>query len=220
MIFNLKENKSKFIEKSYKDSMKELNDFYEINWINNTPNIYIIKSRKNIDSLRGKKTESWIVGWVNRWSRTVYLLENDKMEKESSHKKYSKQKYSKLVKHELGHLFFGILVRNGYSPKWLWEGVSIYTSSQYLDKKIPQKFSEFLIFSDIHKKDSKSVYGESGFFIKILVEEFGKEKLLNFLKSLQKIKDKKEFKDLFYKTYKFNLNYREINKIYKDSNNS
>jgi len=35
-----------------------------------------------------------------------------------------------------------------------------------------------------------------------------------FLKSLQKIKNKKEFDNLFFKTYKFKLNYKEINKDY------
>ena len=48
----------------------------------------------------------------------------------------------------------------------------------------------------------------------MLVKKFGKTKFLKFLKSLQKTKNKKEFDSLFFKTYKFKLNYKEINGIY------
>ena len=145
----------------------------------------------------------------------VYILDINKFKLESSHKKRSKQEYLKLLKHELSHLFFTVLVRKGYCPIWLWEGLPLYTSGQYLSSGKIKEFSEFLSFYDsfASKDGKKSVYTESGFFIKVLVEKFGKEKLLKFLKSLRKVKNKKEFNDLFFKTYKFKLNYREANKM-------
>lgn len=65
MIFELKQKNSKFIEEAYKNSMKELNAFYEINWIRNVPNIFILNSRKDINDIRGKQAEDWVVGWVD-----------------------------------------------------------------------------------------------------------------------------------------------------------
>jgi len=47
--------------------------------------------------------------------------------------------------------------------------------------------------------------------LRFFLDSLGKGK---FLKSLQKIKNKKEFDNLFFKTYKFKLNYKEINKVY------
>ncbi|OGD67897.1 hypothetical protein A3E89_02230 [Candidatus Campbellbacteria bacterium RIFCSPHIGHO2_12_FULL_35_10] len=47
MIFELKQKKDKFLDKAYKDSMKELNDFYGINWTRNTPKIFIVNSRED-----------------------------------------------------------------------------------------------------------------------------------------------------------------------------
>ncbi|MGM0482871.1 MAG: hypothetical protein ACQEP6_03355 [Patescibacteria group bacterium] len=212
MIFELKQNKSKFIEEAYSLSMKELRSFYEVDWVRNIPKVYILNSREDIDAVRGEKTERWVIGWVEGFN-TLYLLNFLKIKTESSHKEgYSKREYAALIKHELSHLFFKILVKNGYRPIWLWEGVAIYTSEQNEFKTRPEKFSQFLDFYDKHKEGKRSVYYESGFFIELLIEKFGKTKFLNFLRSLQKIKNKKEFDSLFFKTFKFRLNYKEINK--------
>lgn len=217
MIFDIKQKKNKFLEEVYKNSMKELNEFYGINWVYNLPKVFVVNNRKEIDYLWGKKTPDWLVAWSPNGTSVVYVLDFKKIKKESSHKEYPKEKYIALIKHELSHLFFNILSPNGYRPTWVKEGLSIYTSNQNKFKKRPEKFSQFLSFYDLHmSEDGKTnVYYESGFFIEMLFEKFGKEKLLNFLKSLQKVKDRKEFDNLFFKTYKFKLNYKEINKIYQ-----
>ncbi len=222
MIFELKQKKNKFLEEAYKKSMKELNDFYGINWVRNTPKIFIVNSKEDKCLFRGdggkNKNADWITGWTPN-NDTVFVMNLDKIKTETSHKKgYSKEQYKVLIKHELSHLFYKIMVKNGFYVVWLWEGVAIYTSEQDRFKKKPVKIKYLLNFYDKHMKKYKdktvSVYFESGFFIKMLVEKFGKEKLLKFLKSLQKVKNKKEFDNLFFKTYKFKLNYKEINKIY------
>ncbi len=217
MIFQIKQKKNKLIEEAYKKSMKELNDFYGINWIKNKPKVFIMNSRKEIDTLRGKKTEKWVVGWVDGFN-ALYLLDFTKIKTESSHKKgYSKERYTALVKHELSHLFSNILVKNGYHPIWLWEGLALYTAGQNeFVKTKPEKFNQLLDFYERHTKGKNTVYYESGFFVEMLADEFGETKLLKFLKSLQKIKNKKEFDSLFFKTYKFKLNYKEINEVYKN----
>jgi len=216
MIFELKQKKNKFIEEAYHQSMKELNAFYEIDWVRNIPKVFVLKSRQEIDAVRGEKTKDWVTGWAGGFN-TIYILDITKIKTESSHKKgYSKKEYVALIKHELSHLFFNILVKGGYQSTWLWEGTAIYTAGQDKFKVKPEKFSQFLDFYEQHVKGKQTVYYESGFFVEMLVEKFGKKKFLNFLKSLQKIKNKKEFDSLFFKTYKFNLNYEEINEIYKN----
>jgi hypothetical protein len=213
MIFELKQKRSKFLKEAYNLSMKELRSFYEVDWIKNTPKIFILNSRKEIDAIQGQKTERWVIGWVEGFN-TLYLLNILKIKTESSHKEgYSKKEYVAFIKHELSHLFFKILTKNSYRPIWLWEGVAIYSSGQNDFKKKPEKFSQFLDFYDRHVKGKRSVYYESGFFVEMLVEKFGKTKFLNFLKSLPNVKNRKEFDVLFFKTFKFRLNYKEINKV-------
>ena len=211
MIFELKEKKNKFIEETYESSVKELGEFYGINWVENKPKIIIINDRKTIDKLRGRKTEDWVKGWAD-FGNGVYLLDPLKYKTESSHT-YSKDSFRALIKHELGHLFFGIVVKNRKVPIWLNEGTTIYLSGQ---NKLKKEVTEFKTFLSFYIKGGAGVYTESGFFVEMLVEKFGKKKFLSFLKSLQKIKNRKEFDSLFFKTYKFKLNYKEINGVYKN----
>ena len=210
MIFQINEQKDKFVEDIYNKSMIELDKFFEIGWIRNTPFIFVVPDRKTIEKLRRRKTEKWVVAWASTTSRIVYLLDRKNFEKESSHK-YSKEEYTALIKHELTHQFI-----TAYSklflikPHWLEEGIAIYLSGQNKFKKPITKFSKFLDFYD---KFGKGVYNESGFFIELLVKNFGKEKLLDLIKSLKEIKSEKKFNKKFKEIYGFDLNYREINKL-------
>jgi len=211
MIFNIKQKKNKFIEENYESSMKELGEFYGINWVINQPKVFIIKDRKDVENVRGKKTEKWIIGWAYGFNH-IYILDYDQIKKER--KNFSKKDYQMFIQHELSHLFSKIITKEGYQPVWLWEGVAIYTSGQNEIKIKLEKFNQLLSFYEDHKVGKENVYYESGFFVQMLVEKFGKAKFIKFLKSLQKIKNRKEFDNLFFKIYKFKLNYKEINKIY------
>lgn len=208
MIFEVKTKKNKFIEEVYEKSMQELGKFYGINWVENRPKIIIVKDRKTIDKLKGYKTEKWLVGWAD-FGNTIYILDPSKYKTDSDHI-YTKETFGAFIKHELGHLFFRVFVKNMKAPIWLNEGTTIHLSGQNKFKKEVQEFKTFLTYYD---KGGKGVYKESGFFVEILIQKFGKKKFLNFLKSLQKVKNKKEFDALFFKTYKFKLNYKEINKL-------
>jgi len=44
MIFELKQKKNNLIEEAYQQSMKELNAFYEIDWVRNIPKVFVLKS--------------------------------------------------------------------------------------------------------------------------------------------------------------------------------
>jgi len=204
MIHKIISIDDEFLEKIYTESMKELNDFYEIDWVHHTPKLFILDNRKTIDFLKDRKSEDWSVGWTE--GRNVYLLDRDNLEEESSHK-YSYVTYRALVKHELSHCFYSIISKSHPIPIWLWEGIAIYTSGQNQFKKKITKYEKFLDSYDNH---SKGVYDESGFFVEALVNKYGKQKLFDFIKELKNIKTKEEYEKLFAKEYGFNLNYEEI----------
>jgi len=202
--------KDELLENIYNESMKDLKDFYEINWIENCPSINIVEDRKTINLMKGKQTEDWLVGWSN--GNAVYILNKDNLETESNHK-YEPEKYHALIKHELSHSFYNILSGGTHKPVWLCEGVAIHTSGQNKFKKQPIKFKEFLQF---YENGGSGVYKESGFFVQFIVEKFGKEKLLDLIKRSKNTNSESEFNSLFAKEYGFGLNYNAINKVYKE----
>ncbi len=211
MAYKIKQFKDKLVDGAHKKAMRDLSKFYEINWKYNKPKIIIVDDRKTIDSWRGEKTERWVKAWAE-YKTTVFMLNRKNLEKESSHT-YNKEKYLATVNHELSHSFFHAVSKNGYCPSWFKEGVSIYTSGQNKWKKHPEKFATFLSFE---KSGSAGVYKESGFVVDLLIKKFGKKKLLNLIKQSKDSKSPNDFKKLFSKVYKFNLNYTNINKIYKE----
>lgn len=116
MIYQFQSLKNQKIYQMYKKAMKELNEFFEINWVENTPNIYIFPDRKAIDMFKGYKTKRWMAGWAE--VNNIYLLGPENYEAESIHK-YSNEEYFMLIKHELSHLFFNVLSFNHICPTWL-----------------------------------------------------------------------------------------------------
>lgn len=189
--------------------MKELNSFYNLNWKHYLPQVIILESREEINNFYGKETEDWIIAFADK--KIIFMLDRKKYKKESSHK-YSKEEYYKTLKHELGHLFFGAISYENDNPAWLNEGTQYFVSNQIGSKRPFVKFSNFI---DHYDTWGKSVYEESGFAVKILVEKFGKQKLLELIKGLREIHSEKEFNSLFKKIYKFDLNYRNMNKLLK-----
>ncbi|MDD4761827.1 MAG: hypothetical protein PHZ25_02300 [Candidatus Pacebacteria bacterium] len=215
MIYKLSLAKSndKFIKKIFQESMKDLGEFYGINWTTNTPKIILLEDRKSIDLLHVKKTESWLVGWADNNMRIVFILDKKNFEKFSSHK-YSTAGYSALIKHELSHLFYKILSEGKFGPAWLSEGVAIYTSGQNKLKTKPREFKNFMSF---YAKGGSEVYKESGFAVELLVKKFGKNKLFELIKSLQSISNENQFNKTFKKIYGFQISYKVMNKFYKNT---
>lgn len=210
MIYQLNKNEDKFLENVYDEAMKELGSFYEINWVHNKPRVILVNSRKMINDLFERETENWLLGWSE--GRNIFLLDNDAMETESSHKKNSVEDYACIIKHELSHSFFGIVskVQVGYRPKWLLEGVAIYTSGEQKKRKRPEKFGSFLDFFDA---EGNGVYKESGFAVELLINKFGKQKLFELIKAQKDIKTRDDFDGKFYEIYGFDPSYEEFNKI-------
>jgi hypothetical protein len=213
MLFELKTLSDEKIEKDYKQMMRELNDFYDINWTHNLPDIYFLESRDQIDAYWGKKTDPHVIGWINE-HKIVYALRNEKMETESAHKKHSDEKYYAFIKHELSHCFFKIESQFSNSfPNWFWEGVAIYTSGQLAFKESITEFKDFLNYNN--QEFSTGVYKESGFVVELLVSKFGKKKILALIKKLKDCQTEETFNKTFEKIYGFKPTYKKFNDLNK-----
>lgn len=211
MIYKLKVVDDKFIEKTYNQSMAELNDFFGLNWVEYCPNIYLIKDRLTIDALRSYKTESFCIAWLNR-TGDLCILDYKNLNKESSHI-FRKERYYTTIKHELAHAFYYKITSNIYGPTWFREGIACYLSGE--NETIPKiiNFSNFLDYSDFYnKKNYKEAYIESSFAIEFLVKKYGKEKLLELIKAIKKDMSESDFAKLFKKIYSIPLDYKSFNK--------
>ena len=190
------------VESFYEKAMKELIDFYGVDWVDNTPIIYLVNSRKNFDLIYGHKTEDWVVGTTLGYN-TLLLFSPESYEKYSRHK-YSDEEYYSLIKHELSHLFYTIFSK-GNGPEWLDEGFAIYLSKQLKEK--PNRFKNFLKYYS-HTDDG--IYKESGFVVDGLIKKYGKGKVVDFLKVLPNINSEGDFKKKFEKYFDLKLEYAEL----------
>jgi hypothetical protein len=212
MIYKIKEYKNKLIEKAFKDGMREFNKFFDFS-LSKKIGICILNNRKEIDLFFQEKTKPWVVSFVKPGGNIIYILDNNKFNKESSHKKESNEKYSGLIKHELCHFFDLQLSKDCYKPLWLGEGLAVYLSGQFKYEQPISYFSDFIKsydeYADYH------AFTDGGFAVKLLVENFGKQKLLKLISKSGEAKNKKDFAKLFKKIYGFDLNYKNFNSLLK-----
>lgn len=207
-LFRLNNESNANLEVEVEKIMDELNDFFGLDWTENVPKVIFVNSRKQINDIVGKETDDWWVGWNE--GKTVYLLDKDKFATESNHKEIEDKEYRALIKHEFCHAF---QTASGYfwKPNWLREGLCHYTSGQLDFEKKPVQFKYFLIF---YEKLGAEVHWESGWVIKLLIEKFGKEKLLGLLKDLKTKKpDEEGFKKIFTEIYGLELTYESFDKL-------
>jgi len=206
MVFTIEKSHDKGLDRLFASSVRKLNHFFGLRWRQDLPRVFIMKDRRTIDALSEKKTERWIIGFNDM--RYVFALDNRVMEKESSHRRRSPKEYASLINHEMCHAFFNRLSGGTTKPKWLNEGIAIYTSGQI--RREPKAFAEFLEYFD---KGGKGVYGEAGYAIKILTDKFGKRKLLKLVKGLGAVKTRRSFDAAFRSIYGFTPTYGNFNKL-------
>ena len=133
----------------------------------------------------------------------IFILNPDNISKESCHDG-SKYDIAKLIKHELCHSFFQMTF--GKSDfTWINEGVSIYVADQLDKYPMPKKFDGFL--------DEKKIYQESGNIMKLIVDNYGKEKLFKFLKKQAGITEIEKLKSVFEEVFKGKLEYSFFNNL-------
>ena len=199
------------VDEAYREGMTVLNGFWGINWQENIPDIFIIGDRSEINKIKGKMTRDQLVGWSK--GRGIFVLEYQKVIESSF--KLTKEQYKALIKHELNHLFYGIVSGEISGPLWLNEGLSIFLSGQTTlgQWERPSEFRGF-IESDASEENKKFAYAEGGFVIELLVNKYGKDKLIQLVRQLKSVKDSDGFKTLFTEIFGIELSYKSINELY------
>lgn len=210
MLYTLQPLKDAHLERVFRRSFKELNEFFPVNWEKNTPKVFVIKTRKEYEAFVGYKTQPWMVGNSN--GRLVTLLAYESLGKESSHC-YSRTEYDALLKHELCHSFMGLYVGVSHDiPLWINEGTCLYLADQLRSRNRTKKLKGFLgCYRQGQNPDY--LYSESGFAVALLVEKFGKAKYLKLLKGLGKIKTRPAFNKYFQTVYHFAPTYKNFNAL-------
>jgi len=209
MVFDIKKSNNKKVEEMYQKAMKELNEFFEIDWNRNMPQLIIVDSRDILNAFSEEKTGDWVVSTTSISGRMIVILSPEKYEEESkgTHK-YSDEEYYQLIKHELTHQY-EFIFKNEYTPFWFSEGLAEYTSGQIKNMKKPEIFEKFLKYFDYEDGDT---YVESAFAVWILIEEFGKKKVIEFLK-ISDTEDEEEFNKIFKDFFGVELTYDWFNKM-------
>lgn len=103
-----------------------------------------------------------------------------------------------------------MILSQGKGPIWLDEGFAVYVSDQLSTKERPKEFKSFLNY---YSHEDKDVYSEAGFVVEGLIKRYGKNRVINFLRRLPNINNKKEFKKEFEEYFKLRLEYKQINLI-------
>ncbi len=207
MLYQLIAFNNDLIENLFNKSLKEVDSFFNLNWVVNKPKLIIVNDREQFNYLLDRKTNDWVVG--SAFDRFIFILNPINYEKESCHK-FNINEYKSLIKHELTHLFFNALSDNHYLPLWLYEGVSILVSGQLAFKPLIVKFNSFINYFN---KTDHNIYSESGFAVKLLVDNFGKRKLLSLIKGLKNVNTKRSFNQLFNNVYGFKPSLVNFNKL-------
>lgn len=193
MVFDTKLSKSKSLNDMYVRAMNELRDWYEIDWREHVPKLFVIEDKETfIGMAAGQKKEDWVRGFGD-FCNNIFVYSPEAQEKYTIHK-YNKEDYYRFIKHELDHSFFYMYTKGLRYPKWLVEGHAGYVTDQikYTDPIV--KFEKFL---EMDKSIRGDGYSESGCAVKLLIEKVGKEEFLSFLSELSQKDFQKEFTTVF-----------------------
>ncbi len=199
-------DKSKFNKKMkefLKSTQKELDNFYNTSIKN--PSIFFIDSRKEIDNIWGKKTEEWFSAWAK--DGNIFILNPQVYTKESSHKDI--KHFWQSLKHEYCHLYYKKITGAG-KPKWLNEGLANYLAGQV--KKKPTREEALRVF-DYYQKIDWRIYNIGYFWTKLLIDKFGKKKLLTLIEDIDFQTTEKEFAKKFHQVYRLYYSKTDFEKI-------
>ena len=194
----------KGMDKILKSIKRDLEKFFDIRI--KPAKLFLLNSRKQINQLRHEKTEPWVVGWIK--NNTIYILNPDVFTKESNHKDVNE--FWRVLKHEYSHIVIEqFCKRRPRGPAWLIEGLCCYLAGQ--EKRKPKNKELSAIFKK--KLNSREIYVVGYFWVKFLIEKFGKSKLLTLIKSMNQKIGRSGFVYEFYHIYGFHYSKEEFNKF-------
>jgi hypothetical protein len=196
----------KKLELFIKDIKKEFDVFFDFKI--KDPSLYFVASRKDFDLIVGRKTENWLVAIVR--ANSIYILDRKIFAKESNHKK---EEFWLALKHEYSHIYYSQIIKSHY-PIWLNEGLASHLSGKKIIVKEKDQKQLLNVFG-YYKKSGKDVYTVSQYWVEFLLKEYGHEKLIQLIKSLD-IKaelSSSYFNQQFYKIYGFSFNKKTFAKF-------
>ena len=203
------------INEKVEEIHRDLQIFFDIE-LEEEPKIIYLNSRKELDETYEKyskeKPKDWVIAFVN--DDGIFIVSYDKFE-EISNGIHKKEEFLQILKHEFVHKYFREKAGTGF-PNWLNEGLANYLSDK--EKKKPSDEDLLDVFEFFNKGYNNSkVYSIGYFWTKYLIENFGKEKLLDLLTSIKNYQAdnlKEEiFKEVFYKVYGFEYSKENFEKI-------
>ncbi len=193
----------------YDQGVTEISEFYDYNQIEKIPPLILVNKREEFNKIANRKTDNWVVGMTNE--KYILLFTPDSYERESKNThKYTDETYYRLIKHEISHTIVRDIAKNN-CPRWLNEGLAIYSSEQILSKRKPESFNVFLKAYKSNK-NIPGLYDESGFVVEKLIQKFSKNMVIDFLKTLEDINTEEKFKNHFENYFKIDLDYEWFNK--------
>jgi len=205
ICLNAKVNLNIKLKKFLIKTEKELNNFFQIKL--ESPLVILLNSRKDINKIFGKKTPTWLVGFIRK--NSIFILHPKVYTKESSHK--SRQDFWKTLKHEYCHLYYKKITGNT-CPDWLNEGLACFLAKQVKPKLNIDESLDVLKNFPVGKGD---VYKIGYFWVGLLLKKFGKLRLIKLLRSFKPETSEHDFAKIFYKIYKIKFDNKGLEKIFK-----
>jgi len=142
-----------------------------------------------MDEICGYKTKNWQVGYANK--NKIFIFSPTIFDKVSDH---PKSDFEFVLTHEVAHLFTNEILNFSY-PKWLHEGIAGYVAEQYKIRPV-EKVDEFVNLHDKEGWNKFHNYPQAFSFTKYLVDKFGKDKMLEFLRNLRiNLKNEKSYEE-------------------------
>ncbi|MFN8674533.1 MAG: basic secretory protein-like protein [Candidatus Sericytochromatia bacterium] len=196
LLFNYTdENKDKINEiEKYFLNYHIIEDFFHHKFRKNI-NVYIFPNRKLLDTYWKTKSQCWMV--ASGSENELDLLSPSIWEKESCEHKNNKEEIEKIILHEMVHVYHDQYTEptnfEGMDELgWLIEGLATYVANQIDEKRI-KNIKKAILNNEIPKNledlwQGNNKYGFSGYMVKFIDENFGREKLFNLL-SCSKNKD-------------------------------
>ena len=174
--FDPKIDSQEDLEKLVLKFFKENQDFFGEKKIN--IEIKFLYQRKDMDEICGCETPEWHVGFTK--GNQISIFSPLVFEKVSNH---PQSDFSYTLTHEIAHVFINELLHFHY-PKWLNEGIAGYIAEQYKIRPV----GKIDKFSDLHDKENWNKFynfSQAFSFTKYLIDKFGKNKILDFLKNVK-----------------------------------
>jgi len=160
--------------------------------------VTFLKTRKEYDKVHGSPTKEWSVGGMYGTGK-IYLFDEDVFDKVSC---YPKESFYEILTHEIAHVF----VQENFDwtlPAWLNEGIACAAAEQ--DKTTREPLFDLREAYTEEEWNKDYPYGTSGKYVRHLIDNYGKEKIIELMKSLIKDETKENFKIKFKKIYNIDL---------------